>query len=338
MTDDRLGPPPVENLSDVTWARVERGLWARMDGSVTTATPVPARRWWIAGSIAAIAAVATIVLVERRGDTPVDREVAGPIGSDASDVRVVAPATASTTATFNDAHIEVAPASVVVMRHDRPTTMLERGSAWFAVAPRVDRAPFVVIAGDATVRVLGTRFRVARSEDRVVVEVDHGAVEVRFRGRLESLRDRQSWSSDRPDQIVSLAATASADDEIEFAPTQVVRRPKQKPAAAPVVRVEPTERPFEPPRSGSDPDHAKFERLGVLEKTSPQAAIAGYLALSQKDGRWAANALYAAGRLAADRRDPRAQTLLQVYLRRFPSGANVEDARALLARLPAPRE
>jgi len=44
-------------------------------------------------------------------------------------------------------------------------------------------------------------------------------------------------------------------------------------------------------------------------------------------------ALYAAGRLAADRKDRRAATFLTIYLRRFPNGANAEDARNLLARL-----
>ena len=31
---EQLGPPPVEALSDLSWARVERGLWARLDGTV----------------------------------------------------------------------------------------------------------------------------------------------------------------------------------------------------------------------------------------------------------------------------------------------------------------
>src|SRR6185295_13247955 len=95
-------------------------------------------------------------------------------GSNASDVRVVAPATAPTTASFNDAFIELEPSSAVVMRHDRPTTVLERGAATFAVAPRGERPPFVVLAGDATVRVIGTKFRVARTPtDRISVEVEH---------------------------------------------------------------------------------------------------------------------------------------------------------------------
>jgi hypothetical protein len=333
MTDDRLGPPPVEPLSDMTWARLERGLWARMDGSVTTQiSPPSSRRWlWIAAPLAVAAAALAIVVIAR--DAP-RTEIAERPGSGTSDVRVVAPPSAPTTATFDDAHIELAPASVVVMRHDRPTTVLERGAAWFVVAPRVERPPFVVVAGDTTVRVLGTRFRVARSEERVAVEVEHGAVEVTFRGRLQVLRDRQTWSSEHPDQIGPLAV---ADEEIEVEPAQIVRRaptPKRSEKETALTKVEPKSEPRT--ESAGDPDHAKFERLVGLEKKNPQAAMAGYLELSRDSGKWAANALYAAGRLAADRGDPRAATLLKVYLRRFPSGANVVDARALLARVTAP--
>ena len=61
--------------------------------------------------------------------------------------------------------------------------------------------------------------------------------------------------------------------------------------------------------------------------------MAGYLALSKGSSRWAQVALYAAGRLAADRDEPRATTFLEIYLRRFPHGKNADDARQLLARL-----
>ena len=59
----------------------------------------------------------------------------------------------------------------------------------------------------------------------------------------------------------------------------------------------------------------------------------GYLELSQGSTTWSAVALFAAGRLAADRHDPRAQTLLSIYLHRFSAGANATDASELLTRL-----
>ncbi|HEX8108090.1 MAG TPA: hypothetical protein VF516_10210, partial [Kofleriaceae bacterium] len=84
-----------------------------------------------------------------------------------------------------------------------------------------------------------------------------------------------------------------------------------------------------------DRDGAEYDRLAALEPTSPAAALKGYLALARGTSRWADPALFAAARLAADRHDPRAETLLGVYLQRFPGGANAADARQLLARLQA---
>jgi transmembrane sensor len=236
-----------------------------------------------------------------------------------ADVRVVAPATASTTATFDDAHIELAPASAIVMRRDRPATLLERGAAWFSVAPRVDRPEFIVLAGDTTVRVLGTRFRVARTDERVTVEVDHGRVEVQYRDRVQILGAKQIWNSDAPERIEMRIQTADAPKPVDPTPTPTL---EPKPA-----------KPEPKPRPAGDLDQAKFEQLTILEKKNPQAAITGYLEIAQRGSKWSANALFAAARLAADRKDPRAETLLTSYLKRFPNHANADDARALLARI-----
>ena len=69
MTDDqRLGPPPVEPMSDVAWSRIERGLWARMDADAPTVVThaAPGRRWWLAvAPLAVAAAVLALVLALR---------------------------------------------------------------------------------------------------------------------------------------------------------------------------------------------------------------------------------------------------------------------------------
>ena len=63
-----------------------------------------------------------------------------------------------------------------------------------------------------------------------------------------------------------------------------------------------------------------------------RAAI--YRELSRGSGSWAANALYAHGRLELDRgRSRTAEKLLREYLARFESGANATDARRLLGDL-----
>ncbi|WP_430460318.1 FecR family protein [Thalassolituus sp. LLYu03] len=58
---------------------------------------------------------------------------------------------------------------------------LHQGEAFFEVAPDKNR-PFVVDAGDLSVRVLGTAFDIDRSAGSVAVEVQHGRVEVRWNG------------------------------------------------------------------------------------------------------------------------------------------------------------
>ena len=71
-----------------------------------------------------------------------------------------------------------------------------------------------------------------------------------------------------------------------------------------------------------------------LEPTSPRKAMAAYKKLADDGGQWAAPALFAEARLAAELGDKKkARRLLDRYLRRYPNGGNAADARALLATL-----
>ena len=88
-----------------------------------------------------------------------------------------------------------------------------------------------------------------------------------------------------------------------------------------------------PGADAKDTDGAKYDLLVARERNDPAGALSGYLELSKGNSKWAGVALFAAGRLAADRNDRRAVTFLDIYLRRFPNGANADDARNLLARL-----
>jgi hypothetical protein len=77
----------------------------------------------------------------------------------------------------------------------------------------------------------------------------------------------------------------------------------------------------------------RYERAARLESSRPADAIAIYRALATESGPWAANALFAAGRLQADRGDrAEAERLLGEYLTRFPHGPNAGDALDLLRR------
>ena len=330
MKIDQLGPPPIEPLSDVAWSRVERGLWARLDAGSPASTPVRRTlpRWlWLA--VPAIAAAIAIV-IGVGGGSPV-LEPARVVSNDAP-----------SSIAFGDAHVTLDPHSAVVLDRDGGSALLERGAAWFAIAPRTGHSPFIVRAGDTTVRVIGTRFRVSRSAEVITVEVEHGIVELQHHEVAFELRDGQRWSSAKPRATTSPAAvTPSAvvepTDDPEPAPAidpQVKPRPKRDPR--PPVKVETKVEPapetkVEPAPEAKLDRRAAFERLAVNEARDPRAAIAGYLELAKGNDAWAELSLFSAARLAHDREDARAKTLLERYIARYPHGANVDDARELLA-------
>lgn len=337
---DRLGPPPVEPLSEVAWARVERGLWSRMDAEPPAERAAPRarpRRWiWIAApALAAAAAAIAIVIGGGDGRPPGD----GP-------ARLVSGG-APTSLSYGDVHVTLDADSAVVM--DRAQgAVLERGGAWFAVAPRRERAAFVVAAGDTVVRVVGTRFRVARFGEDATVMVERGTVEVLFRGATTRVDAGEQWTSTRPAAVtaVRVAEAELTGARAEPAAPEVTAPEVPAPAPAEPGRPVRSERPATGDRrapapaparardadrpASRDPDQAKFRQLEALEPRDPKAAIDGYLALSRGSSRWAERALFAAARLSADRKEPRARLLLEIYLQRFPTGANVDDARTLL--------
>jgi hypothetical protein len=262
--------------------------------------------------------------------------------------RVVSGA-APSSASFGDIDIELAVATALVTRHeaDRPVVVLERGTAWFTVAPRGERPAVQVRAGDATIRVIGTRFRVTRTDAAIEVEVAHGTVEVQFEGRVNRLGALQRWSSQSPDRISTAApalppAPPSSPAALPSSPAAPPSPPAAPPSpprpAAPALPASPSRRavplPAATPLAAPDADRGEYDRLAALEATAPEVALAGYLALSRRAGRWADPALFAAARLAFDRGDRRARALLESYVQRFPRGANATDARQLLARTP----
>jgi ferric-dicitrate binding protein FerR (iron transport regulator) len=196
MTDhERLGPPPVEPLSDVAWARVERNVFSRVpEGTVTSAAaarevrPEPRSKWlWLAVPLAA--AAAAMVAFYGRTDKPQPVTAA----AEPEPARVVASDSPSAV-TFGDAHMMLDAQSAITIAPKAVT--LEYGGAWFEVTPRDDKQPFVVVAGDLSVKVVGTRFRVARTAEHSEVEVDHGVVEVRYHGKQTTLHAHEHWTSE----------------------------------------------------------------------------------------------------------------------------------------------
>lgn len=103
--------------------------------------------------------------------------------------------------------IELATASAidVKLNNDQRTVKLLTGEAFFTVA-RDPQRPFIVLAGDGQVKVLGTAFNV-RIEDGVTVAVTHNTVEVSAAGHSADVTEGQlvHYSS------VGVSSVATAD-------------------------------------------------------------------------------------------------------------------------------
>jgi len=148
----------------------------------------------------------------------------------------------------------------------------------------------------------------------------------------------QRWSSESPGQIATIADAAPPTQPAPKTAAKSEGKPKGKPGVSPGVKADARLEPRPGAASTGDvapldPDRAEYERLAALEPRDTAAALAGYLALARGTSRWADPALFAAARLAVDSHDHRAETLLRIYLQRFPSGANATDATQLLAHV-----
>jgi TolA-binding protein len=77
-----------------------------------------------------------------------------------------------------------------------------------------------------------------------------------------------------------------------------------------------------------------FEQAAAKEHSAPSEALRLYRRAARVGGPWAANALFAQARLLLAQGDLRkAKSILLRYVKRFPAGPNVTDARELLKGL-----
>ncbi|MBP8809017.1 MAG: FecR domain-containing protein [Kofleriaceae bacterium] len=332
MTDERLPPPPVEPLPDLTWARLERQLWATLDAPVVVAPPSPRARWrWPVAAAVSVAAAAAVALAwpARPGDGA-ELTSRAPTTMPSR----VATAAAETELSVGDASIRLAPFSALYLHGgDRGVGMiLDRGQASFEVAPRMGRPPFVVDAGAVRVTVVGTGFTVTRLGDGAIVDVRHGVVEVLADGRRALVRAGESWDAEGVHPTATDGAASATAATAPTATDPTATDPTPTIVAAPTAPRSP--RPIEPPAPAFD-GKAAYAAAAALEASDPAAALTAYQALAARRGPWAANGLYAAARLAFERGDHgRARTLAQRYLRAYPQGSNATDAHTLLERLP----
>lgn len=326
-------PPRVEPLSELSWRRVENQVFAALDRGADQPLPAEAspsetarRRWPAAAAVLACAAAVALVFVLRELPTGEPQTL--------RTSRIVTTAAASELS-IGDADITVEPASAlwVASQGDRVEIVLERGSVDCAVAPRRERPPFVVRAGDIRVEVIGTAFAVTRHGDSARVEVFEGVVQVMGKGDVARVRAGESWP---PHLAVKDEAAEGEDRAVERADRQRkrkrhrahehrARRPERDAGEREVRRSEVDDAPS---------DQELYETAARLEASDADAAIAIYRRLAASSGPWSATALFAQARLESDRgRTEVAVRLLHRYLERHPSGSNAADARLLLQDL-----
>jgi transmembrane sensor len=99
--------------------------------------------------------------------------------------------------------------------------VLEGGEAFFNVAKDKER-PFLVQAGEVTVRAVGTEFNVRRVMDKTIVAVTEGVVEVRQSLRPDDRRPRQATS-----RSASKAIRVVAGEQVSVDPAAAVVSVKQ---------------------------------------------------------------------------------------------------------------
>jgi transmembrane sensor len=326
VSEPRIEVPP---LSDLSRQRIRQAVFERLDREPLAAAPplgAPSPRRRTAALALALAAAAGLVAFLVLGGGGERR----PIARSPSPSRLVTGDTPSQV-TVGDARITAGPHAALTVNEAGDAgvqVLIERGAIEFAVAPRGDRPPFVVLASDVRVEVIGTVFTVARDGEDVTVAVARGVVRVTRAGEEAHVAAGQSWPAKRaaaPELPPAAAAPPSGDEpELTFAPEPArSARPKRKPEPPP------------PAPAATPSARERYEVAAALEKTRPEEALATYRALAAERGAWADNALFAQGRLELELgRKGAARRSLAAYLERYPRGANAGLARALLDGLP----
>jgi ferric-dicitrate binding protein FerR (iron transport regulator) len=183
MTEPRekLGRPPVDSLSDVAWARVERNVLTRMESTVTAAAGMREIRPQPAFALAFFSMNGPSATPATQGSDEPSRIVAGD---------------APSSVTFGELHLTLDAKSALVMDQSatKPTAVLEHGAVQFAIPARADRQ-FTVLAGDMLVRTKSAEFRVSRDGELANVSVTSGTVRVTFRGHDVTVAAKQSWTT-----------------------------------------------------------------------------------------------------------------------------------------------
>lgn len=302
--------------TDARRDRVEHGVFSRLSGiraadraeaiAPRAHRPRPRIAIWLPVAAGLAAAAIVVVMLVGREQRPV--EIAGPS-------LVETPVGGSSKFTVGDAVVQAgSDTSVSVSTSDAGVVLvLGRGTIDCDVEPRHGREPFRVQAGDVDVEVIGTRFVVTRVGSGARVDVTRGKVRVRSAGSERFLTAGQSWT---PPLI-----TADASPP----PPAPMEPPKEVVAPQPALETpDPAEPRPQPPREPTR--RQMFAQAQLLESKDAQKAARAYRAIASGSDSWAALALYSLAELQAGTDVKQALRSLDELGRRFPNGANAEDA------------
>ena len=329
-------PPPIEELSEISWKRVEHGLVDALDSEqAQAAAPAPVRSALrfrtVAVGFVAVAAVVLLMLAIRNDGSEKSSSLAKNTSQTATSQTATSQTATSQTATsqtatsktatstittqesptkvvLSGAHIEVLPHASVAVEQDGENLafQLHEGGIRLGIEARDHTSPVVVTAGDVRIEVVGTRFAVYRSMGKTQVIVDEGIVAVSRGDLRELVRAGEQWPA-----IEEPAAATTADIDAG------------QPVVAPTASKEPKVEP-----------RVLFEQAAAKEQSAPTEALHLYRRAARASGPWAANALFAQARLLlAQGQSSKAKRVLQRYLNRFPSGPNAADSKSLLKGL-----
>jgi transmembrane sensor len=361
------GKDLAQRLSQVPvpWDDVrQRRVLGRVEAAVQARTVAHRRGRWMIGAATGVAAAAAaaVVLALALPSAPLEEALTEPTIASAEVEPVASPSipfAAWPELRLPDRSLAQlrhgARVDVDVQREDLVRLRQHGGEVRYEVAPDRARAFVVEVAG-VEVRVVGTIFTVALSEDpqRIAVEVERGLVEVDSGARVAELGagdrlslelegDGEDEDEDEDEEVVVL-------DAAEPAPTSRATRPASPSVEALLAEADAARARGELPRAaaalselvrryGDDPRaYSAYFQLGKVERARGRhtAAAAAFAkcwkrsprgALAEDARAEAAVSWHAAGR------DHEARAAAEGYLARHPGGTHRARMQSLLAEL-----
>ncbi len=309
-------PPPIEELSELRWKRVERDLMQSLAAEATpaTATASPQTSVWPkrAGVLTLVVSVAALAFFLLRGEEVPNTGTEPPVHAQGNHSEI-STQDSSTRVNLAGVALDVEPRSrvSVLQTGEKLALTLHAGGVQLDVAPRDHEAPVSIVAGDVRIEVVGTVFSVYRSESDVEVRVVEGIVAVEQGKERVLVKSGQQWPSITP-------ATQAALPPDSDAAATLQSRPRSIPSA-----------------KAAQPDaRTLFEQAAQVEQAAPSKAIHLYKRAARGKGPWAANALFAQARLTiSEGKSAAGKKLLRRYLERYPKGPNAADASELIEGL-----